>query len=65
MPLTEGCQLIAIVFSVISAAAPKHNSTGQQRALVEDDKTQTKWRQDAQSTTPQIGRSASPARVVL
>ena len=42
MPLTEGCQLIAIVFSVISAAAPKHNSTGQQRAIVEDDKTQTK-----------------------
>ena len=33
MPLTEGCQLIAIVFSVISAAAPTQNSTGQRRAF--------------------------------
>ena len=34
MPLTEGCQLIAIVFSVISAAAPTHSPTGQTKTYL-------------------------------
>ena len=62
MPLTEGCQLIAIVFSVISAAAPTHNPVGQQRAI------DRRRRQDADGWTtssaehnpPPIDRSAPP-----